>query len=246
MYKLSGFVLFMALVMLASSTTTSAKQCTRVCIAHCSGAAYVRFGPVYRCREDLPTCKRTGNSRHPWSVSGRKNDYRACNAPRRRNLFPDWARDEIEDENVGDYRVGIEFTHKWDEMDEAPVDENFDDENVGDYRVGIEFTHKWDEMDQRRRLPTKKRLLSRYLQVRQNPNNFESMNRKYKRSRRLAPAWYKVLKFLVKEDLKRCTACGGLCEEQFRHKYNKMCYCVPNEQCMARCRAGGACHVRQY
>jgi hypothetical protein len=60
-------------------------KCTKICVDNCSGAAKVRFGKVMRCYESLPICKRTGNKKKPWSVSGRKNDYRACRTPKRRN-----------------------------------------------------------------------------------------------------------------------------------------------------------------
>ena len=60
-------------------------KCTKICVANCSGAGMVRFGKVMRCYESLPICKRTGNKKKPWSVSGRKNDYRACRTPKRRN-----------------------------------------------------------------------------------------------------------------------------------------------------------------
>merc|ERR1740138_1637719 len=58
-----------------------------------------------------------------------------------------------------------------------------------------------------------------------------------------APHWT-VLKWLIKADMKRCTACGGLCEKTMMDKRNKMCHCVQDARCMVDCRNGGDCLYR--
>merc|ERR1711998_394075 len=58
-----------------------------------------------------------------------------------------------------------------------------------------------------------------------------------------APHWT-LLKWLIKADMKRCTACGGLCEKTMMDKRTKMCHCVQDARCMVDCRNGGDCLYR--
>ncbi len=58
-----------------------------------------------------------------------------------------------------------------------------------------------------------------------------------------APHWT-LLKWLIKADMKRCTACGGLCEKTMMDKRTKMCHCVQDARCMVDCRNGGDCYYR--
>ena len=44
--------------------------------------------------------------------------------------------------------------------------------------------------------------------------------------------------------MKRCTACGGLCEKTMMDKRTKMCHCVQDARCMVDCRNGGDCYYR--
>jgi hypothetical protein len=101
--KFTATVLLLALVCGVATITTTEAKCTKICVAYCSGAAKVKFGKVMKCYESLPVCKRTGNKRHPWSVSGRKNDYRACRPPKGRNLRHNWDEtfDDNEETNIG-------------------------------------------------------------------------------------------------------------------------------------------------
>ena len=132
------------------------------------------------------------------------------------------------------YKVGIEFTHRWDEMDQeesngpkhqllrnhiAKYNQDQSDENVGGGRVYGEYNkgpykagaeYNWDEAE-------------------------ENVG--------AAPHWT-VLKWLVKADMKRCTACGGLCEKTMMDKRTKMCHCVQDARCMVDCRNGGDCLYR--
>ena len=84
--KITTTISFIALLCCVATIGTIEAKCTKVCVAYCSGAAKVRFGKVMKCYEHLPVCKRTGHKQHPWSVSGRKNDYRACRPPKSRRL----------------------------------------------------------------------------------------------------------------------------------------------------------------
>ena len=92
--KTAATVLLLALCGVATITTTEAKRnpnlcrttnCECICTASCSGAGWARYGKLMQCYEDLPVCKRTGDKKKPWSVSGKKNDYRACRQPSNRD-----------------------------------------------------------------------------------------------------------------------------------------------------------------
>jgi len=182
------------------------------------------------------------------------------------------------------YKVGIEFTHRWDEMDQeesngpkhqllrnhiAKYNQDQSDENVGGGRVYGEYNkgpytagaeYNWDE-DANVGGPGPAKSGPGYTWD-EDANDDVGGGRVYGEYNKgpykagaeynwdeaeenvgAAPHWT-VLKWLIKADMRRCTACGGLCEKTMMDKRNKMCHCVQDARCMVDCRNGGDCLYR--
>ena len=181
------------------------------------------------------------------------------------------------------YKVGIEFTHRWDEMDQeesngpkhqllrnhiAKYNQDQSDENVGGGKVYGEYNkgpvkaggeYTWDEdanvggpgnyppipppfLDEAEENVGGGRVYGEY-----NKGPYKA-GAEYnwdeaEENVGAAPHWT-LLKWLIKADMKRCTACGGLCEKTMMDKRTKMCHCVQDARCMVDCRNGGDCLYR--
>merc|ERR1711988_696757 len=161
--------------------------------------------------------EKRGSSRNPGNLRKRTKSY----------IF-----DEAE-ENVGGGRVYVEYNkgpykagaeYNWDEAEE----------NVGDSY----WTNRWlNNMDEAEENVGGGRVYGEY-----NKGPYKA-GAEYnwdeaEENVGAAPHWT-VLKWLVKADMKRCTACGGLCEKTMMDKRTKMCTCVQDARCMVDCRNGG-------
>jgi len=149
--------------------------------------------------------------------------------------------------NKGPYKAGGEYN--WDQVD-ANDDVGgrgrvYGEYNKGPYKAGGEYN--WDQVGADDDVGGRGRVYGEYNKGPYKAGGEYNWDQEDADEENVgaAPHWT-LLKWLIKADMKRCTACGGLCEKTMMDKRTKMCHCVQDARCLVDCRNGGDCYYRGH